>query len=237
LAVVFLLAAGNLQAKEDLGGLRDRAVRSAVWVSGDKHSGAGCVIDRDNRLLLTNYHVVEESETVRVAFPVYDGQGQLVTDRQYYWDNFGRLSVRGRVLKRDPARDLALIQVERLPRFALAMPLADNGPAEQERIYRVGSPGSAGAAWTVRSGKVKFVRAMRLRYPSGQEINAVVIGSDTVPVSGDSGGPVFNADGELIGLHMCGMSNDTLSGATELFEIREFLRGTELTDKMSRTRN
>src|SRR2546423_581365 len=106
LAFVALLAArtANGRAGEPAAGLHERAVRSAGWVATDKKSGAACLIDRENRLLLTNYHVVEENDDVLVAFPVYDGQGRLTADRQYYWDNFWRLKVKGKVLRRDAAR-------------------------------------------------------------------------------------------------------------------------------------
>src|SRR5438270_8179170 len=44
-------------------------------------SGSGSLIDVPNRLILTNYHVVRESATARVMFPIFS-KGKLVQERE-----------------------------------------------------------------------------------------------------------------------------------------------------------
>src|SRR5438045_2271268 len=71
-------------------------LRSTVWIVVPQEvarrpgivayafaSGSGSLIDVPNRLILTNYHVVRESATARIMFPVFS-KGKLVQEREYY---------------------------------------------------------------------------------------------------------------------------------------------------------
>src|SRR5262245_49043694 len=50
------------------------------------NSGSGVVIDAERRLVVTNYHVVEERNEVLVFFPSTQGK-QTQSDPQYYHKN------------------------------------------------------------------------------------------------------------------------------------------------------
>src|SRR5262245_9789790 len=77
-------------------------------------SGSGVVIDTERRLVVTNYHVVEEREEVLVFFPTGQGK-QLQADPLHYHKNAKKLGLIGTVVLRDPLRDLAIIQLPSLP--------------------------------------------------------------------------------------------------------------------------
>src|SRR5262245_61957880 len=85
------------------------------------HNGTGVLIDVKERLLLTANHVTGGKDQVLASFPRRDSHGDLVTDAGSYWMMF---ALRGKVVHRDPGRDLALIQLEKLPEGAQAVPLA-----------------------------------------------------------------------------------------------------------------
>ena len=97
-----------------------RTLRGVAWVhSPDAGKGTGWILDRSRRLLVTCAHVVGDNTTVDVVFPVREG-GAVVADRGYYFEHMPDLrksgtAVRGRVLKRNPAVDLALVELESLP--------------------------------------------------------------------------------------------------------------------------
>jgi S1-C subfamily serine protease len=62
------------------------------------------------------------------------------------------------------------------------------------------------------------------KYPDGQVIDTDILGYDAPPCPGDSGAPVVNDRGELVGLHICGTYESARSGATSGAVIAELLR-------------
>src|SRR3954468_15828044 len=90
--------------------------------------GGGCVVDADERLLVTCRHVVADRKKVDVFFPWYR-DGELVTDRRDYLGNRPLLRdrgllVTGTVLKTSDDLDLALVQLDSLPPGAKAIRFA-----------------------------------------------------------------------------------------------------------------
>src|SRR5947209_3500998 len=120
-----------------------RTLRGVAWVlSPDTGKGTGWLLDRPRRLLVTCAHVVGDNQTVNVVFPVREG-GAVVADRGWYFEHMPDLrasgaAVRGRVLKRNPGVDLALVQLELLPDGVEALPLAGDGARPGDRVYVVG---------------------------------------------------------------------------------------------------
>jgi S1-C subfamily serine protease len=184
--------------------------------------GSACLIDADDRLLLTNYHLVTDEDAVTVVFPQFD-HGRLIDDREYYWKNGRKQGTPGRVIHRDETRDLALIQVDRLPESAKALALAERPVEPEATVYRV-STGNTNDAFRMIKGAVKRVRLRKLTYASGQVVRCRIVESDARPIAGHSGAAVLNADGELVGIHAAAEdeSNET-SLAIEVGVVKEFL--------------
>jgi S1-C subfamily serine protease len=206
-----------------------QAVRSIAWLLIDgKNSGSAVLVDRERKLLLTNYHVVQKKDTVDVVFPAY-GKGRLVTERAYYHKHWRALAYRGKVLRRDPQRDLALIQLPKLPSGALAIKLAADGPAVGDRLYRLGTPAADGPAWKAIPGKVREISLSHIRLSgTNQVVKARVIETDCGGRYGDGGCPVVNAKGELVGVHFAG--SRSTSNAIAVKEIKAILEEDEYTD-------
>src|SRR5262249_44145628 len=70
--------------------------------------GTGFLVDQRQKLLVTCAHVVNQTSTVRVTFPLYNGK-QVIRDPKHYT----RLDwpIRGWVVARDVARDVAVIEL------------------------------------------------------------------------------------------------------------------------------
>ena len=81
--------------------------------------GSGSLIDAKKRLVLTNWHVVEELKYVWVDFPIYLKDGTMFQDPEKYKERAKKgEAIRGTVLHRDKSRDLAIVQLNNLPSHA-----------------------------------------------------------------------------------------------------------------------
>lgn len=133
--------------------------------------GSGFFISTDG-LILTNYHVVGEASDVAVIL------------------NNG-LEASGKVLRRDKARDVALIKLPvRVPN-ALSLRLTEVTPPE--RVYAIGSPIKENMNSTVTAGVVSAIR-------KDQTTGQTFIQSDASISGGNSGGPLVDENGNVIGI-------------------------------------
>jgi Flp pilus assembly protein TadD len=203
----------------------DLLLRSTCWIvvsegGGRAATGTGWIVDRANRLVITNYHVVRDKDNVLVLFPEYR-DGRLIAERDYYRKSGHR--IRGRVIARQSSRDLALIEVASLPENSEALKLAPESAGPSDRVNSVGNPGASDALWVYTSGTVRQVYRKHIR-TKDLDFQVRVLETQSPINPGDSGGPVVNDAGELVGV-----SDATLQGASllsyciDVSEVREFL--------------
>src|ERR1043166_5804700 len=71
--------------------LYKKVLKSCVFivtpVKGGYAMGSGSLIDVEKKLVVTNYHVVEEEKVVFVQFPVYLKDGTVMVDKDKYIEN------------------------------------------------------------------------------------------------------------------------------------------------------
>jgi serine protease Do len=183
----------------------DRTLHSTVWVlqplgQGRARTGSGSLIDGHRRLILTNYHVVGDKDTAIVYFPMYE-KGKLVAEKQLYMKQ-GH-AIPGKVIAKDPKRDLALIQLESIPTEARSLKLSKDSPSPGQRVHSVGNPGASGALWIYTPGSVRQVYHHKFRAADKNggevfEVDAKIVETAASVNQGDSGGPVVNDKGELV---------------------------------------
>jgi serine protease Do len=216
-------------------GIYQHVLGSCVWVvnTEEKCTGSGVLIDLENRLVLTNYHVVGEAGQTANFFAAYGPNGELVNDRDTYESNFmamrdcGIASL-GRVIARSEEQDLAIIQLDQLPDGAQALCLADKGTEPGEKVYSVGNPGASGSLWVYSPGEVRQVyrRAGLRGGKKPQNFDAFIIEMTSPISSGDSGSPLVNGKGELVGLNHAVKDASVAplySYAIDLREVKSFL--------------
>ena len=139
-------------------------------------------------LILTNHHVVEGQSIVRVT---------LLTGRK----------ILGEVIRRHPERDVALVQVEKsgYP----PMPIRMEPLKIAEEIYAIGSPLVRRFSGTVTKGIVS-------RYASNK-YGLEDIQADVDIQGGNSGGPLVDRNGNLVGLSYAGIGPGKMSIGLNFF--------------------
>ncbi|EJW10184.1 Serine protease precursor protein [Rhodovulum sp. PH10] len=156
---------------DDMPGRTPRHHRRRHFTTGQ---GSGFFISADG-YAVTNNHVVDKAETVQVTTD--DGQ-----------------SYDAKVIGTDPRTDLALIKVDGKGRTFPTVALADKAPRIGDWVLAVGNPFGLGG--TVTAG---IVSARGRDIGSGPYDDFIQIDA---PVNrGNSGGPSFDVDGNVIGVN------------------------------------
>jgi serine protease Do len=135
--------------------------------------GAGFFISADG-YAVTNHHVVESSRTV-----------QLTTD--------DGTTYKATVIASDPASDLALLKVDGRIDFPFVH-FAKKPPRVGERVFAVGNPFGLGG--TVTAGIVSA-----LDRNIGEDSYDGLMQIDAPINKGNSGGPCFDLDGDVVGVN------------------------------------
>jgi S1-C subfamily serine protease len=139
--------------------------------------GSGVVINAEGQVI-TAAHVVQSADAVAVEFV----NGTVV---------------RARVIVSDPAADVALLQLDRLPPGTEYVNLGDSDAAQVgEQVFVVGAP--FGESHTLTVGHISARR--RPKANLGGAGFGELLQTDAAISQGNSGGPMFNMQGEVIGI-------------------------------------
>ncbi|CAN5491634.1 hypothetical protein BH11PLA2_BH11PLA2_22380 [soil metagenome] len=194
-------------------------------------TGSGTLIDAERRLVLTNYHVVEEHPTATVFFAAMR-DGQPVAERSYYTDRARTLAINAKVVARNSKADLALIQLDKLPAGHVAVQLAASSAEPGQSVHSVGNAGKSGALFGYVPGKVRQVYNKDWKADLGGRIvtfHAKVVETDSATNPGDSGGPLVNDKGEIVGVTEGGAVNAQLiSTFVDVSEVKKLLATQEV---------
>jgi S1-C subfamily serine protease len=231
--LLFAIAPAALpQATPLEGGVKvyQSVLKSTVWIISQRPegtvTGSGSLIDRRRQLVLTNYHVVGDQNQARVMFPTFRGRN-VIAERDYYKEHVRDQGIRGRVVARDRQADLSLIQIEKVPEGAQALPISAEGVVPGQTVHSLGNPGGSGALWVYTPGKVRQVYQKKWAAKAGNEVlhfEARVIETDSPTNPGDSGGPLVNDKAELVGVTQGGSTDASLlSTFVDVSEVKRFL--------------
>jgi serine protease Do len=182
---------------------------------GSGELGTGSVVDSARRRILTNAHVVIRDAThepwpvIRVYFKPARMSGDAKQDMVD--------PVEGRVVAFDRALDLALIEVPRLPSGAVALALDDpRGVEIGDRVAAIGHP-EQGGLWTLTTGVISTLVA-----DVGGVKGKNAFQTDTSINRGNSGGPLLDARGAIVGVNtsMARKAADGLAITSVNFALR-----------------
>lgn len=140
--------------------------------------GSGFVIDKAGHIV-TNYHVVRGATSIRVSF-----------------SNNERIKTR--VVGIDPSTDLAVLKVNVKSRALRSLPLGNSDSVRVgDQVIAIGNP--FGLDRSVTAGIVSAVQR-RIEAPNQLSIEHV-IQTDAALNHGNSGGPLLDAEGEVVGVN------------------------------------
>jgi hypothetical protein len=192
--------------------------------------GSGWIVDRTNRLVVTNYHVTGEASAVYDFFPVYK-DGKLIAEQEPFFQRVRKKAAPvGKVVFRDRKVDLALVQLDQLADGLRALPLSTTRPAPGTKVYSVGHPGASGGLWVDTPGEVRQTLHQKWHAVGGPgdrnrfDCEAHVVLTNSSTNHGDSGGPLVNDRGELVAVvHGANPGSNLLSLFIDVKEVRGVL--------------
>jgi S1-C subfamily serine protease len=173
----------------------DAVVLIAVESPDGDRLGSGFAISRDGKIV-TNYHVLKGASKVLVKLK----NGRAYSPR--------------RIINIDPAKDIAVIQIDK--GTPVYFPMGDsNKVIAGERVLTIGNP--QGLESTVADGLISSIRLN----DSGMKIFQI-----SVPLSnGSSGGPLIDLNGQVIGITTAAMNDgQNLNFAVPINYVRILLR-------------
>ncbi len=149
------------------------------FVEPQEGSGSGSIIDQEGDIL-TNYHVVEGSQKLTVS---------LGGEKTYAAKKIGE----------DPDTDLAVIRLVEKPREPLTIvPLGDSDKLEVgQKVLAIGNPFRLDR--TLTTGVISALQRP-IRAPNNRLIEGA-IQTDAAINRGNSGGPLLDSHGRMIGIN------------------------------------
>ena len=169
------------RVKDSVVVIRTESRDLSPWPGGEQVSvgglGSGVLVHPDG-IILTAAHVIQTAEKIEVLFS--DGA-----------------TYEARVFSSEPSADIAAIKLTRIPSGRTVAPLADSDKVEVgDEIFVVGAP--HGISYTMTVGHISARRIANQVW--GGLSQAELFQTDAAINTGNSGGPMFNLDGEVVGI-------------------------------------
>jgi S1-C subfamily serine protease len=164
--------------------------RSVVLIVTPDALGSGTVLDMDGTIL-TNWHVVAGVRRVGVIFkPLAEGDRVKGSD-----------AVEATVVRIDQIADLAIVKVAHVPEDIRPVAVGDSRKLKVGAdVHAIGHP--LGEYWSYTKGIVSQIRPGYDWITPEEKVkhHADVVQTQTPISPGNSGGPLLNDDGELVGV-------------------------------------
>ena len=226
---VFEIGGGVMRASE----LREKALPAVVYIKTEKGYGSGVVIktSEGNTFVLSNEHVTADNDEVEVFFLAYDAKQNEIRDSEFYFgskhstDLLRRLgyTIKARVVAEDKEADVAVIDLSGLLKTVDSISLNNVDVYDNlktgDAVHFLGHPGDQVLLWQWNLGQFK-----------GYEDRWLLLEGRTW--KGNSGGPLLNEKGELIGL-IKATDDVTETWAVPLEPIIDLVKGLKQWDIIS----
>lgn len=168
-------------------------VASPAGYQQEQAAGTGMIVTSSGEVL-TNNHVVEDATSIQV----------VIAHR-------GRFAAK--VLGVDPIRDVALVQIEHAPKNLPYVTLGNSSSVSVgDSVIAIGNAYGLGGAPSVATGIVsalgRTINASDQSATTSSETLHNLIQTSAQIAAGDSGGPLLNTNGQVIGMDTAAASGD-----------------------------
>lgn len=156
-------------------------------------AGTGVVVDKSG-IVVTNYHVVQSSTTVAVTDPSTNDQYQA------------------EVLGHNAAQDVAVLKIKNPSKELKVASIAKKSAALGNTVYAVGNGHGQGYLTELKGSITGIDRTITAQNASNTETRNRLTGliqTDADVVSGYSGGPLMNADHQVVGINTAASTGKT----------------------------
>ena len=180
-----------------------------------KYGGNGFLIDKKNKFLMTHFDCVKKIDFHIVYFPHHD-QGVLETDLKKYYREEKKFGIPGKVVYRNMEKDIAIIELDRVPADMFDPILAGESPSTGADLFSLVND------WKLEVGTVRQVYYKEIGSPEepGRTFKGMVIETQTRSMG--MGAPIINKEGKLIGmLSRFDHKEDLVGIEIDITEIRQ----------------
>jgi S1-C subfamily serine protease len=140
--------------------------------------GSGFILNKEG-LILTNFHVIENGQRGGVEVTLYDKHHYKAT-----------------VVTYDKGHDLALLKIDAPNLVPVTLAETSTGLMVGQRVYAIGNP--FGLSGTMTRGIISAIRSVKSPENGNPIEDAIQTDASVNP--GNSGGPLLNSRGEVIGI-------------------------------------
>jgi S1-C subfamily serine protease len=170
------LTAEAVYRRDSPGVVQITATNTSQGLSGQS-LGSGFVIDRAGHII-TNYHVIQNAQQIQVSFS-------------------GQDEINATVVGKDPSTDTAVLKIDAHARALNPLTLGNSDAVTVgDPVYAIGNP--FGFTRTLTTGVVSAVQR-EIEAPNSLKIDHA-IQTDAAINHGNSGGPLIDAAGRVIGV-------------------------------------
>jgi hypothetical protein len=155
-------------------------------------------------------------------------KGELIVDKDKYIDRWleGKVS-KSKVLFTDKSRDLAIVQLDKIPPGTSAIPLAKDSPPLGTTVWQIGNAGAVSAVFRTSKGDVSAVGPEKMTVGGGEtafQVDCKMVTSTAPTNKGDSGGPLFDKRGYQVAVTESGHNGVALVNRfVDVTEVRKLL--------------
>ena len=207
------------------------AIHSVVWIRtnlGNESvgTGSGVLIDKRRRLVVTNEHVRENARSISVFFP-WESAAGVNKQEDFYLENQDRLETRGyvtrgQVIAQNVRNDLAIVQLDQIPTTAREIKHefsrnVEDSMEKGDKVHIFGNPGNR--LWNLTQGTFLMPHQV-CSIEDGELVGCLEMEGDIH--GGNSGGPVLNGQGMLIGILTAG-TDETVALAAPAKNVKALL--------------
>ena len=218
------------------------ALKGTLFVGSFRKTGemnesrlrSGFVIDKENRLAVTQYSALaEKGFTVTAMSPMFAG-GMLENSSVPYQERLAKGdALAAKVIATAPKSDLAIIQLDKLPEDMKPLRLAKGGVRAGQHVLVICAAYSTKEMWTYSPGIVSSVAPQKWHDAglggAGFDFDCRVLETQHFLVQAQMGGPVVNDRGEVVAMNLGAAGAGGGTANTDLSEIRTLLASKEVT--------